>query len=460
MLTVSMSLVSLLVVFYYQTEKELFNEFQRQTSELSKAVRIGLEGASVKNINDAKSLEKYLSSLNPKGIKEISVISSTDRILASTSREHVGKWISERRKEMIFKAQLGEPVTGEGENYNVVIPVVSGQATVGYIHLTLNAEDFSAFLRLGVLRRTIAALVILALGTVMAVILAGRYSRPIEKMAIAAEKVAGGDLEQTLTAERKDEIGALSRSFNHMVQRLRQDRDLRERLRTAEHLAGIGQVARSVAHEIKNPLNFISLSIDHMGETYRPADPEQAARFESMVRNIKGEVLRIGRFAESFLEYGRPIELKRQLTSFEAIVDSVMELVEARAVLEKIVLRKEYAGLPELELDPEFIRTCLYNLVINAFDAMPEGGELLVNGENRAGWVSLAFADSGMGVEPELADKLFEAYMSSKPKGLGLGLALTRKIIEEHGGRIEYQPRPGGGSIFTIHLPVDEGRRA
>lgn len=457
MLSTSMSLIAILVLFYYHTETVLFNEFQRQTTELSKAVRIGLEGAQVKNINDTKSLERYLSSLNTKGIKEVSVISSTDRILASTSKENVGKWISQRRKEMIFKAELGEPVTGEGQTYNVIVPVVAAdKTTMGYIHLTLNAEDFSVFLRLSMIRRIVAALVILAVGTLLAVILAGRYIRPIRQMVTAAGQVAEGDLNQELPIDRRDEIGALARSFNDMVARLREDRDLNDRLRTAEHLAGIGQVARSVAHEIKNPLNFISLSIDHMGETYRPDDPEKAAKFESMVRNIKGEVLRIGRFAESFLEYGRPIELRRQHCSLQVIVDDVLELVEARAAQLGIALQRDYEGLPELTLDPEFIRTCLYNLVINAFDAMPEGGELTVRGECGPQRVSLYFADRGEGIEPELADKLFEPYVSTKPKGLGLGLALTRKIIEEHGGRVEYQPRPDGGSVFVLHLPVAE----
>jgi len=94
-----------------------------------------------------------------------------------------------------------------------------------------------------------------------------------------------------------------------MIARLREDRDLRQRLRTAEHMATVGQFARNIAHEIKNPLNFISLSVDHMRDVYRPADGETAARYESLIDNIKGEVARISRFAESFLEYGRPFEL-------------------------------------------------------------------------------------------------------------------------------------------------------
>lgn len=462
MLFMSMSLVTILVFFYYQTEQVLFNEFQRKTSELTRAVQIGLEGASASKISDDKSLEKYLSSLNRKGVKEISIISSSDRIVASTSRDNVGKWISQRRKELIFKAELGQPVTGEGPVYNVVIPVTSADGALGYIHLTLDAEDFSGFIRLSLVRRVVAALVILSIGTIMALALAGHYARPLEQVVKAAKKVADGDLDhgERLPVQRRDEIGMLARSFSDMVERLRMDRDLSERLRRAEHLAGIGQVARSVAHEIKNPLNFISLSIDHMLDTYRPSEAERSERFESLVGNIKGEILRISSFAESFLEYGRPIEINCRPTDVAAMLDAIFELVMPRAEQDQIILIREYAGIPQLNIDPELLRTCFYNLVINAFDAMPEGGELRVVGALRPDGISLTFADTGTGIPRAAQDKIFEPYFTTKIKGIGLGLPLTRKIVEEHGGRIMYEPRAEVGSRFIIHLPLPDERHA
>ena len=456
MLMMSMSLVMILVFFYYQTEKVLFNEFQRKTSELTRAVQVGLAGATASNLNDAKSLERYLGTLNNKGVKEISVISVKDRIVASTSHDNVGKWISQQRKELIFKAELGEPVTDDGPDYNVVIPVSSKDGPLGYIHLTLNAEDFSGFLRLSFFRRVISALVILSLGTLMALVLAGRYTRPLEQVVRAAEKVAGGELEhgERLPVERKDEIGKLARSFSDMIEKLREDRDLSERLRRAEHLAGIGQVARSVAHEIKNPLNFISLSIDHMLDTYRPDDEEKAERFAYLVRNMKGEILRISSFAESFLEYGRPIELQQRNTNIVAMLDGILELAQARAVQEQIIIIREYAGIPDLSVDPELLRTCIYNLVLNAFDAMPNGGELRLHGAVRNDEVALTISDTGNGIDPLHLEKIFEPYFTTKPKGVGLGLALTKKIIEEHGGKIRCEARAEVGCRFIITLPL------
>jgi signal transduction histidine kinase len=290
----------------------------------------------------------------------------------------------------------------------------------------------------------------------VAVVLARYYTRPIVAMAAAAGRVAAGDLDQSLPVERRDEIGQLARSFHDMMARLREDRTLHERLRTAEHLASAGQFARHIAHEIKNPLNFISLSIDHMGDTYRPADNAAALRFDSMVRNLKGEVGRIGRFAESFLEYGRPFELRIGRCDIEQMLSEVLELTAAQARSSGVTIVCDTGPLPALQADPEFLRTCLYNIVRNAFEAMPQGGTLTVSSSLDDSQLMLVFKDTGVGVAPEDIDKLFTPLYSTKQGGLGLGLALTRRVIEEHGGKVQFQSEPGQGSAVTLSLPLGE----
>lgn len=460
MLFTTACLVALLVAFYYQAEQGFYNEFSRQNEALSKAVRIALEGTAGRPPTDFKTLDNYLKQLDLQGVYEVSVISSASRIVASTNPDNVGKWITEWRQQLITRARLGETVTGEENFYNVILPVGADEGTgkpLGFIHLTLNTEDFSVFLQLSLIRRILVALVILAIGTVVAVVLAGRYSRPIEQMAEAAGKVAAGDLDQRLPVTRHDEIGQLARSFDHMIARLREDRELRQRLRTAEHMATVGQFARSIAHEIKNPLNFISLSVDHMRDAYRPGDAEKAARFESLIDNIKGEVARISHFAESFLEYGRPFELHCRRCSLNTLLDEVLELVAAQAVAGQIRIDRQIDALPELKVDPEFIKTCLFNIVVNAFEAMPGGGTLTVRGTIDAGHVLLAFADTGEGLSAMDLDKVFTPLFSTKQGGLGLGLALTRRIIEDHGGRVGFTSTRGVGSEVSLYLPIEEG---
>ncbi len=458
MLFIAACLIAILVAFYYQTEKGFYNEFARQNEALSKAVQVALERTAGRAPADFKNLDNYLQQLDLKGVHEISVISSGGRIVASTNDDNVGKWITEWRKQLITKARRGETVTEEEQFYNVILPVGPDVNPLGFIHLTMSTEKFSVFLRLSLIRRVLAALAVLGIGTVVAVVLAGRYSRPIEQMAEAAGKVAAGDLDQTLPVSRHDEIGQLARSFDHMIARLREDRELRQRVRTAEHMATVGQFSRSIAHEIKNPLNFISLSVDHMRDTYRPDDAEMAARYESLIDNIKGEVVRISRFAESFLEYGRPFELHCRRCSVNTLLDQVLELVAARAATGQVEIRREIAALPELNVDPEFIKTCLYNIVINAFEAMPTGGTLTVRGSVDAGQVTLSFADTGAGLSAMDLDKVFTPLFSTKQGGLGLGLALTRRVIEDHGGKVGFTSTRGRGSEVSLHLPLEEAR--
>jgi signal transduction histidine kinase len=455
MLLLSLSLVSVYIFLYSQTEKAIYKEFEKQTAELSKAIQVGVEEVTSSGVTDEKRLQTYLQKLNTRGVKELSIISNTDKIISSSNPKNVGKWITTKRKELIFKAELGEPVTGEGHAYNVIIPVIAGSKHYGYIHLTINTEDFSAYMRKRFLQRIVASVFVLGLGILFIVYFAKRYTKPIEEVVEAARKVAGGDLDQELITERKDEIGELTGSFNFMVKKLREERQLEERLRKAEHLAGIGQFSRSIAHEIRNPLNFISLSIDHIKERYKPPDGNRG-EFDSLILNIKKEIQRVSGFAESFLEYGRPLELSRRKTDIGALIEDVLGLATAKAQKDNIEIVREYSATPELYIDPEFIKTCLYNVVLNAFQAMPEGGRLTVTTGNSDQRFHISIADTGVGIPEEQIGRIFDPFFTTKSKGLGIGLALTKRVIEEHKGKVDFKSVAGQGSTVTIILPLEK----
>jgi signal transduction histidine kinase len=458
MLLISVSLGSVFVFLYSQTEKELYHEFESQTAELSRAIQVGVEEVTSSGLTDEKRLQNYVRKLNTRGVREISIISNSDKIISSTNPQNIGKWLTTKKKELIFKARLGEPVTGEGHAYNVIIPVIAGDKHYGYIHLTINTEDFSVFMRKRLLQRILAAAVLFGLGTIFIVYFAKRYTEPIEKVVSAARMVAGGDLDHELETKRKDEIGELNQSFNFMVEKLREERNLEERLRKAEHLAGIGQFSRSIAHEIRNPLNFISLSIDHIREKYRPADPKNCDPFEALILNIKKEIQRVSRFAESFLEYGRPLELNMEKTDICRIIEDVLGLVAAKAHKENIEIIREYEMKPQLTVDPEFMKTCLYNVILNAFHAMPGGGRLTVRTREEDRKYCITVEDTGVGLPEEKAARVFDPFFTTRDKGLGLGLALTKRVMEEHGGRIEFRSKEGSGSAVTMTLPLEKER--
>ncbi len=455
MLFLNFSLIVILIFLYLQTEQTLFREFENKTAELTQAIQIGIEEVTAKGLTDEKRLQKYLQKLNQKGVNEISIISNSDKIISSTNPRNIGKWITKTKKELIFKADLGEPITGKGHAYDVVIPVIADDKHFGYIHLAVNTEDFSTEMKHRVVKRILAALLIFGIGILLSVFLARSYTKPIEAVVEAAKHVAAGDLDQTLVSSRTDEIGELSSSFNYMVGKLKKERELEEKLRKAEHLAGIGQFATSIAHEIKNPLNFISLSIDLIREKYKPAEGATHQNFDSLILNIKKEILRVSRFAESFLEYGRPLELNRQMTDINRLINEVLDLVTAKAQKDNIQIRKSCEPLPELFVDPEFIKTCMYNIILNAFQAMPAEGMLTVETRQQNRSVLFMVGDTGIGIPEERIAKVFDPFFTTKTSGLGLGLALTKRIIEEHGGKIELTSREGWGTIVSIILPME-----
>ena len=456
MLLLSLSLMSVYFILYFETEQAMYREFESQTAELSKAIQVGVEEVTSTGATDEKRLQGYMKKLNTRGVKEISIISNnSEKIISSSDPRKIGKDLTTKRKELIFKAELGEPVTDEGLSYNVIIPVVAGEKHYGYIHLTINTEDFSVFMRKRMLQRILAAGFVFGIGMLLTVYLSRSYVKPIEKVVAVAQSVAAGNLDHELTTERNDEIGHLAQSFNHMVGKLREQRDLEEKLRKAEHLAGIGQFATSIAHEIKNPLNFISLSIDLIREKYRPAEGDMQKNFESLIVNIKNEIQRVSRFAESFLEYGRPLELNRRLTDICRLVDDVIDLVAAKAQKEKIDIIRTYESTPELLIDPEFIKTCLYNIILNAFQSMPRGGKLTIMTRQIENRFQLSIEDTGIGIPEDRLSRIFDPFFTTKSSGLGLGLALTKRVIEEHKGKVEIRSIEGRGTTMVTILPVE-----
>ena len=266
MLLLSLILISILTFLYSHYERALLEELEKQTADLSKAIQVGVEEVTSRGQTDEMRLQSYLKKLNAKGVKEISIISTEDEVIASSNPMRVGEAVTPKKKERIIKAELGEPVSKEGKVYNVIVPVVAGNEHYGYIHLKINAEDFSEILESNAIKRILATSLVFGLGIILAVFLSWLYTKPIHNVVSAAKSVAAGDLTLNLTTDRRDEIGELTRSFNFMVQKLREERALEEKLREAEHLSGIAQLAKGMAHEIRNPLNFISLSIDHLHE--------------------------------------------------------------------------------------------------------------------------------------------------------------------------------------------------
>ena len=448
MAALSAAVIFIMFILNIYYERALLTTLQQKTSEITESLHLAIEEITKQEKKDYKSLASYLKKLKAGGIKEISIIDGATRIRASTDPEKVGQFTSKYITELIFKSEVGEFLTKEGNLYHIILPVVAKGEHQGYIHLEVSTEDISSLMKIHVRNRILATLIIFICGFVVAVWLSSRYTRPIRRIVDSARAVASGDLDISLPIKEHDEIGDLKRSFNQMVKKLKEFRALEERWREIEHLSTIGDLSRSIAHEIRNPLNFISLSVDHLSGQIENENQKK------LLNSIKEEVKRLDSLVSNFLAYGKPLNLNRKSTDILELIDDTLSLVEARAEKTGIRIMKEYpVESLTVKIDPELIKTCLINIFQNAFHAMPEGGTMRISVEKARQEIVISVKDTGVGVEESIQEKVFEPFFTTRPRGVGLGLALTKRVVEEHGGRVKFVSKKGAGSTFTIILP-------
>src|ERR1041385_7503185 len=290
-----------------------------------------------------------------------------------------------------------------------------------------------------------------------------RFTRPIKELSAAARKVAGGDFDVQVESDRGDEMGTLAAAFNEMTAKLGRARELETQLHQAEKGAVVGRLAAAIAHEIRNPLNYINLTLDHLRSTFAPVDPAKRVTFVRLTDQLKTEVARINRHITDFLKYSRPSKLELQDLDIRAEAEDALRLVEGRAEecgIETRILQD--GALPHVMGDRESLRSVFTNLVINAVEAIDgEGGSVSIKLSNAdENSVKVEVIDTGHGISPDDISKLFEPYFSTKETGTGLGLAIVKKAIDDHGGTISVASREGSGTTFTIILPVKENRHA
>jgi len=286
--------------------------------------------------------------------------------------------------------------------------------------------------------------------------IAARVSRPIEQLACAAEEVASGNWETSVPERGRDEVGVLARSFNHMTGQLVSQR---ERLVQTERVAAWRELARRLAHELKNPLFPLQLTVENLVRARHLPAAEFDEIFAESTQTLSMEIANlksiIGRFSD-FSKMPKP-ELER--IDARNVIERVRSLYEAAGTTaaEKaapIHFQLELSAEPMLlDADPELLHRALSNLVLNAMDAMPEGGTLTLCAQPKGETVELRVADTGEGMTPEECERLFTPYYTTKEHGTGLGLAIVQSVIADHAGTIAVESRPGGGATFVITLP-------
>jgi signal transduction histidine kinase len=291
------------------------------------------------------------------------------------------------------------------------------------------------------------------LAIVFSLWVAARVSRPIEQLARAAEEVASGNWDARVPSRGRDEVSVLARSFNHMTEQLSSQR---ERLIQSERVAAWRELARRLAHELKNPLFPLQLTVENLvraralpAEEFDEIFRESTATLGAEIANLKTI---IGRFSD-FSKMPKPelerIDAKDAIARVRALYAPASD-PNAPAIRFECDLAEE--AMP-INADPELLHRALSNLVLNAIDAMPEGGVLTLSAQPKDEMVELGVADTGEGLTPEECERLFTPYYTTKQHGTGLGLAIVQSVVADHAGTIAAESRPSGGAAFIITLP-------
>ncbi|HMO80920.1 MAG TPA: ATP-binding protein [Pyrinomonadaceae bacterium] len=301
-------------------------------------------------------------------------------------------------------------------------------------------------------------LAVLTFSTLLTFWLVWRFTRPIANLSAAARRVAEGDLSVRVPDDlRSDEMGHLAAQFNEMTAELEKSKELEEQLQQAEKSAVIGRLGSAIAHEIRNPLNYINLTLDHLRSKFAPDGEEDQRTFKKHISQLKDEVGRINQQISDFLNYSRPASVNLRPTDARPVVEASLRIVEGLAEENNIKISViEEEGVPQVVGDPEFLRSVFNNLFINAVQAMGnEGGNLTVKiaSDPPGHFVRFEIADTGNGIPAENLSKIFEPYFSTKETGTGLGLAIVQKIVDVHNGTIEVESTEGEGTRFVVRLP-------
>lgn len=350
-------------------------------------------------------------------------------------------WSADQADQEVFHAI---PLRGVGKDRPLLAILLIGNSRRQYVELKRRIRD--------------AALLAGGGGIVLAILLsswaAARVTRPVEQLAYAAQDVAAGNWNSSVEVSGQDEVAQLAESFNRMTRELLAQK---ERLVQTERVAAWRELARRLAHELKNPLFPLQLTVENLIRA-RTQSPELFEEiFQESSRTLLAEISNLKGIIGRFSEFSKMPQPQLQPVQVNEIVSAVAQLFQAQ-----LQAPGRAASACKLELDPrveaigadpELLHRAISNLVLNAMDAMANGGTLTLRTRRDDGKVTVAVSDTGSGLTREECERIFTPYYTSKQHGTGLGLAIVQSVVSDHGGRISVQSEPGRGTMFLIELP-------
>lgn len=451
-------------VIYRRSQNQMLAEADASYKSLADAIQVAATRMGPGGSRDPHALEEFRQRLKQKGLREIRIIQGGELVPEETA----GGTAPPRVRKVPNPKKAGgleiEGVVGSGETSQTLeVPLVIEERYLGKIRIRYSLENIRAELEDNFRGGLYSLLWVFAVGLVVILVVTRSATRPVTAVADAAREVADGRLDVVVPVDRADEVGQLAVAFNRMTAALRERQELLARLGAAEKRAEIAHLAAGLAHEIKNPLNALSLGLDVLKRRHRPAAEPAAAEQAERIEALRGEINRLAALINSFLAYGRPLSLTIAPVDVATLVrQTLAELAETAGRARVLVDLALPEALPRVPADGSLLKSCVWNLAQNAIQVMErEGGTLSVSARLAPGTsdegprLVLSFEDEGPGVDPAHLPRLFEPWFSAKEGGVGLGLAMVKRIVEEHGGRVEAANREGSrGASFRLWLPL------
>lgn len=469
MFLIMASTSGILMIAYIQHNRRIKAYVAGQTSDLLEIIELTRASIPAK-VDRREALSEYLSRLKGAGLSSINVLSPTGEVVASTNPHQIGKKVKLRRRLRRAKegpiqitAQLRDidtDVQAGQQHYDIRFPIIQGEKVIGYVQVGGEMDEVGAMLNHVYFLWLFWILFTMLAGVFAIVYLAFRFTKPIDQLVEGANQVAQGNLYVSLPEGSTDEMGLLAQTFNQMAERLRDTRELQKRLNEAEKSSLLGHFASTVAHEVRNSLNFLNLSIDQIRAKRWLADETPGRELRSSLANMKDEIMRLNRLVNDFLAVGRQTPPNIAPCDVREIIAQAVSLVEKQAKQQDIqIVSNLPSDLPSVQADAAQLKTCFLNILTNSVQAMPNGGSIQIEAKQLPGSqgserLRLLFRDNGPGIPEKDRERIFAPYFSTKATGFGLGLAITRKIIEDHGGRVFVSRKDNPGTEMVLELPL------
>jgi hypothetical protein len=468
--TVAIGTVTLL---HIRREHHQITQGSRETAELILSV-VERAIASSMNVGNSRDVQTILETVggDPR-LAAVRIFRTDGRILKSSDPLELGRRVHSRELAIFERGETHAVfTTSTGEVVGVIKPIynrprcfschgtapkVIGILNVDYSLSGPRARMFASSQFFGV-----SMLVMIVLLTAGILLIFNRFvRRPLRKVVDKMALVEDGDLSAHLTVQFDDEVGQLMSKFNSMTDRLRQAQENLQQchyqqMERVDRLASVGEMSAGIAHEIKNPLAAISGAISVLAGDFPEEDPRR-----EVVAKVLEQITRLDKAATDLLYFGKPGQPQFSWVDVNELIKQTLFFVaqhpESRNVNQ---LQELTRSLPPVWVDEKQLQQVFFNIIINAIQAMKNGGTLLIQTDLRSQAdkqvVRVLIGDSGPGIAAEDLERIFQPFYTTKTQGTGLGLAICRQLMEQQGGAIRIASRPGEGTRVTIELPVKE----